>query len=93
MKTGIFLTPCLRRSTWLAFISNHKQTHVKACLQTDVFPIESLIGPLVLVQYDMTFNYTVKYYFSTEHLPHSVQKMDESALGIELGWAIREITD
>lgn len=57
------------------------------------FPIESLIGPLVLVQDDMTFDYTVKHYFSTKHLPHSLHKMDDSALGIELDLAIRETTD
>lgn len=70
MKIGILLTPFLGRNTWLAFISSHKRAHEKACLQTDVIPVESLIGPLVLVLYDMTFNYTIKQLlFSTGHLP------------------------
>lgn len=90
MKTGIFLTPCLGRSAWWVFVS---RTRLKGSLQTDVFPIESLIGPLVPVQYDMTFDYTVKHYFSTKHLPHSLHKMGDSALAIQLGLAIRETTD
>lgn len=45
----------------------HQHSQVNACKDLSV---ESLIGPLVLMLYDMTFNCTVKYYFSTEHLPH-----------------------